>query len=187
MIRIDHCSSIAPVIAYSSTPSHDYRKRSTRRRHGGGCMHRIVRHLIAGASAAIVFPALCFAQFGAIAGVVKDSTGSAVPGVTVEAASPALIEKARTAVSDASGLYRVEDLRPGTYTVTFTKTGFSAVRYEGIDISEGFTAPANSTLTVGTVQQTITVSEQAPVVDVQNVNEQKTLVREELDALPRPG
>ena len=147
-------------------------------------MHRIVRHLIAGASAAIIFPALCLAQFGSVAGVVRDSTGAVLPGVTVEAASPALIEKARTAVSDGSGLYRVEDLRPGTYTVTFTKTGFSAVRYEGIDISEGFTAPVNGSLTVGAVQQTISVDAQAPVVDVQNVNEQKTLVREELDALP---
>src|SRR5579863_6867615 len=155
-----------------------------KRRHRGDCMHRIVQHLIAGVSAAIVFPALCLAQFGSVAGVVKDSTGSVVPGVTVEAASPALIEKARTAVSDASGQYRVEDLRPGTYSVTFTKAGFSTVRYEGIDISEGFTAPVNGSLTVGTVQQTISVEAQAPVVDVQSVNEQKTLVKEELDALP---
>jgi Carboxypeptidase regulatory-like domain len=147
-------------------------------------MHRIVRHVIAGVSTATIFPALCLAQFGSVAGVVRDSSGAAAPDVTVEAASPALIEKARTAVSDASGQYRVEDLRPGTYTVTFTKTGFSKARYEGIDISEGITVPVNGTLTVGTAQQTITVSEQATVVDVQNVNEQKTLVKEELDELP---
>jgi hypothetical protein len=147
-------------------------------------MGRIITYVMAGVSTLIIFPALSFAQFGAVAGVVRDATGAVIPGVAVEAASPALIEKARTAISDNSGQYRVEDLRPGTYTVTFTKTGFSTVRYEGIDISEGFTAPVNGSLAVGTVQQTITVAEQAPVVDVQTVSVQKTLVKEELDALP---
>ena len=147
-------------------------------------MRKIIWHLMAGASAVIIFPALSLAQFGSIAGVVRDSTGAAVPGVTVEAASPALIEKTRTAVSDESGQYRVEQLRPGTYTVTFTLSGFSTVRHEGIEISAGFTAPVNVSLKVGAVQETISVTEKAPVVDVQTVSQQRTLVKQELDALP---
>jgi hypothetical protein len=147
-------------------------------------MRTVIRHLAAGASAVIIFPALCFAQFGAIAGVVKDSTGAVLPGVTVEAASPALIEKTRTAVSDGAGQYKVEQLRPGVYTVTFTLTGFSTVRREGIEISAGFTAPVNTSLKVGAVSETIIVSAEAPVVDVQNISEQKTLQKEALDALP---
>ena len=147
-------------------------------------MREVIRHLVAGASAVIIFPALCFAQFGAIAGVVKDSSGAVLPGVTVEAASPALIEKTRTAVSDSAGQYKVEQLRPGVYTVTFTLTGFSTVRREGIEISAGFTAPVNASLKVGAVSETITVTGEAPVVDVQSSSQRKTLPKEALDALP---
>lgn len=123
-------------------------------------------------------------SFGAVTGVVRDSTGAVIPGVSVEAASPALIEKTRTAISAESGQYRVEQLRPGVYTVTFTLPGFRIVRREGIEISAGFTAPVNASLEVGSVGETITVEGQAPVVDVQTISEQKTLVKEELDALP---
>jgi hypothetical protein len=147
-------------------------------------MRTVIRHLVAGASAVIIFPALCFAQFGAIAGVVKDDTGAVLPGVTVEAASPALIEKTRTAISDSAGQYNVEQLRPGVYTVTFTLTGFSTVRREGIEISAGFTAPVNASLKVGAVAETITVTGEAPVVDVQSISQQRTLPKEALDALP---
>src|SRR5262245_63951620 len=80
---------------------------------------------------------------GAIAGVARDTTGAVLPGVTVEASSPALIEKVRTAVTDSSGNYKIVDLRPGTYTVTFTLPGFSTYKREGIDLSAGFTATAN--------------------------------------------
>src|SRR6185503_18529227 len=104
-------------------------------------MRGVFRYVVAGASAVLLFPALCFAQFGAIAGVVKDSSGAVLPGVTVEAASPVLIEKTRTAVSDSAGQYKLEQLRPGLYAVTFALTGFSAVRREGVAISAGFTAP----------------------------------------------
>src|SRR4030088_2938517 len=89
-----------------------------------------------------------FAQ-GSVAGVVKDSTGGVLPGVTVEAASPALIEKVRTAVTDNQGQYKIVDLRPGAYTVTFTLPGFSTIRREGIDLSAGFTANVNTDLRVG--------------------------------------
>ena len=122
-------------------------------------MREAVRHIVAGAFTVVVLPALCFAQFGAIAGVVKDSTGAVLPGVTVEAASPALIEKTRTAVSDSAGQYKVEQLRPGVYTVTFTLTGFSTVRREGVEISAGFTAPVNTSLKVGAVSETIDCSD----------------------------
>src|SRR5258708_3373062 len=86
-----------------------------------------------------LLPTSAFAQAGgSIAGVVKDSTGAVLPGVTVEAASPALIEKVRTAVSDEQGNYKIIDLRPGTYTVTFTLPGFSTYKREGITLSAGF-------------------------------------------------
>jgi hypothetical protein len=148
-------------------------------------MYRVTWRLMAGATAMIVFPALCLAQFGAIAGVVRDTSGAILPGVTVEAASPDVIEQARTAVSDSSGQYKIEQLRVGKYSVTFTKTGFSTFKEEGIEISAGFTAPVNGSLTVGAVQQTITVSEQGgPLVDVQNTAEEKTLVKSEVDSLP---
>jgi hypothetical protein len=147
-------------------------------------MREVIRYLVAGALAVLVFPALCFAQFGTIAGVVKDSSGAVLPGVTVEAASPALIEKERTAVSDSAGQYSVPQLRPGVYTVTFTLTGFSTVRREGIEISAGFVAPVNASLKVGAVAETITVTGEAPVVDVQSSSERKQLPKEALDALP---
>jgi len=147
-------------------------------------MRKFVRHLVASASAVFLFPALCFAQFGAIAGVVRDSSGAVLPGVTVEAASPALIEKTRTAVTDGAGQFKLEQLRPGVYDVTFTLTGFSTVRREGIEISTGFTAPVNASLKVGAVSETITVSGQAPVVNVQSAAEQKTLSKTAVDALP---
>jgi hypothetical protein len=136
------------------------------------------------AVAMIIFPALGLAQFGAIAGAVKDSTGAVIPGVTVEAKSPDVLETSRTAVSDSSGQYRIEQLRAGKYSVTFTKAGFSTVDEEGIEISAGFTAPVNASLRIGAVQETVTVSEQGPVVDVQNVAEEKTLLKEEVDSLP---
>jgi hypothetical protein len=147
-------------------------------------MRKQLWRLMASASAMIVFPALGLAQFGSIAGVVKDNSGAILPNVTVEASSPVLIEKSRTAVSDGSGQYRVEQLRPGTYTVTFTLSGFSTFRQDGIEISEGFTAPINATLNVGAVKDTITVEAQAPVIDVQDVSEHRTLLNQELDALP---
>jgi hypothetical protein len=150
-------------------------------------MRRIIWRLMASASAMIVFPVLGLAQFGSIAGVVRDGSGAILPNVTVEAASPVLIEKSRTATSDGSGQYRIEQLRPGTYTVTFTLSGFSTFRREGVEISEGFTAPVPATLNVGAVKDTITVEAQAPVVDVQDVSEHRTLVRQELDALPTAG
>src|SRR5256714_6946527 len=101
-------------------------------------------------------PASVFAQ-ASITGVVKDSSGAVLPGVTVEASSPALIERTRSAVTDGSGQYRIVDLRAGTYTVTFTLQGFSTVKREDIELTGSFTATVNAELKVGTIQETIVV------------------------------
>src|SRR5437870_2459917 len=119
-----------------------------------------------------------------IAGVVRDTSGAVMPGVSVEAASPALIEKVRSVVTDERGLYRIVDLRPGTYTVTFTLPGFSNFKREGIELTTSFTATINAEMKVGSVEDTVTVLEQAPVVDLQNVRTQTTIVRDTLDAIP---
>src|SRR5262245_49910540 len=96
----------------------------------------------------ILVPAGAFAQNSGIAGVVKDTSGAVLPGVTVEDASPALIEKVRTAITDDQGLYKITGLVSGNYTVTFTLTGFTTVRREGIDLASNFTAPIDAQLQV---------------------------------------
>ena len=123
-------------------------------------------------------------QNGSLAGVVTDSTGSLLPGVSVEASSAALIEKTRSAVTDGRGRYRVVDLRPGVYSVTFTLPGFSTVRRDAIELTVGFTAAVNAELTVGNVSETVTVQGATPVVDIQNVNQQRVMTREVIDAIP---
>lgn len=123
-------------------------------------------------------------QASGISGVVRDTSGLAMPGVTVEAASPALIEKVRTVTTDGEGRYSIVDLRPGTYTVTFTLTGFSTVKREGITLTSGFTATVNVSMQVGSLEETITVSGAAPVVDTTSMRKQETLNTNELEALP---
>jgi carboxypeptidase family protein len=149
---------------------------------------RAVRIAHVAMSSSLVFlPWIAWAQSttsGTIAGVVKDTTGAVLPGVTVEAASPALIEKVRTVVTDDQGQYKIVDLRPGIYTVTFTLTGFSTVKREGIELTTGFTAPVNAELKVGSLEETITVSGQSPVVDTQNTRQQKVLTREVIESVP---
>ena len=121
---------------------------------------------------------------GSIAGIVRDTTGAVLPGVTVEASSPALIEKVRSVVTDAQGNYKIVDLRPGTYTVTFTLPGFATYRREGIELSTAFTATANAEMRVGTIEETVTVTGASPVVDTQNTASQNVLSRQTLDSLP---
>src|SRR6202158_1232941 len=115
----------------------------------------------------LLMPAAWAQQASGIAGVVRDSSGGVLPGVSVEAASPALIEKVRSAVTDGEGRYSIVDLRPGTYSITFTLTGFNTVARQGIDLPSGFTASVNVTLNVGSLQETVTVTGESPVVDVQ--------------------
>jgi hypothetical protein len=124
------------------------------------------------------------AQNTGIAGVVKDPSGAVMPGVTVEAESPALIEKVRSVVTDGQGLYQIVDLRPGTYSVTFSLPGFSTVKRNGIEITASFIATVNAELSVGAVEQSITVTGQAASVDTHNVVQQKVLGEELRDALP---
>src|SRR4029434_2160314 len=114
-------------------------------------------------------PAALFAQATAsIAGVVQDASGAILPGVTVEASSPALIEKVRTVVTDSAGQYKIEQLRGGVYTVTFTLSGFSTLRREGIELSGSFTATVNAELKVGSLAETLTVTGESPLVDLQS-------------------
>jgi hypothetical protein len=121
---------------------------------------------------------------GTIAGVAKDTTGAVLPGVTVEATSPALIEKIRSVTTDSEGQYKIVELRPGIYTVTFTLGGFRAVRHEGIELTTGFTANVNADMQVGALEETIIVSGATPIVDTQNVRSQNVFSRDLLDALP---
>src|SRR5215510_4335084 len=134
----------------------------------------------------MLLPATAWAQAdsGNIAGVVRDTSGAVMPGVTVEAASPALIEKVRSVVTDGQGLYRIVDLRPGQYTVTFTLAGFNTFKRDGIVLTTGFTANVNAEMKVGALEETLTVTGEAPVVDTQNVEQQTTLSRDTLDAIP---
>src|SRR5687768_18456819 len=113
----------------------------------------------------VLLPAWADAQVvtGTIAGVVRDTSGAVMPGVTVEASSPVLIERVRTAVTDGQGLYRIVDLRPGPYTVTFTLPGFSTFRRDAFDLPAQFTATVNVELAVGSVEETLTVSGEAPI------------------------
>jgi hypothetical protein len=131
----------------------------------------------------VMVPASLWAQ-GAITGVVKDASGAVLPGVTVEAASPVLIEKVRTVVSDDTGQYRIVDLRTGTYTVTFTLPGFSTVKREGIELSGTFVATINADLKVGTLAETITVTGETPIVDVQSAKVQSTMNKDVIAAIP---
>ena len=132
---------------------------------------------------AVLLPAAAFAQ-SSITGTVKDTSGAVLPGVTVEAASPVLIEKVRSAVTDNAGQYRIVDLRPGTYTVTFTLTGFSPVKREGYVLAADFVATLNADLKVGGIEETITVSGESPIVDVQTTKQQRTLDIDLLQSVP---
>ena len=128
-------------------------------------------------------PGLAFAQ-SSISGIVKDTTGAVLPGVTVEASSDVLIEKVRSSVTDAGGLYRIVDLRPGVYTVTFTLPGFSTFKRDGLEMASDFTATVNADLRVGSLEETITVTGESPIVDVQSARRQRTLDSELVQSLP---
>ena len=128
-------------------------------------------------------PSLALAQ-SAIAGVVRDTSGAVLPGVTVEASSPALIEKVKSATSNEAGQYRIVDLRPGTYTVAFKLAGFSTVLREGIVLEANFTAPINVEMRVGTLEESITVTGESPVVDVQTSSRREVVSQDLIETLP---
>jgi len=131
----------------------------------------------------LILPSAAFAQ-AAITGVVKDPSGGVLPGATVEASSPVLIEKVRTVVTDASGQYRIVDLRPGSYTVTFSLQGFGTVKREGIELSGNFVATVNGDLKVGSLEETITVTGESPIVDVQSTRTQSIIDKDVIAAIP---
>ncbi len=144
---------------------------------------RALKVILSSIACLVLVPAAAYAQ-ASIAGVVKDPSGAVLPGVTVEAASPALIERVRSVVTDGSGQYKVVDLRPGTYSVTFALPGFSALKREGIELAGSFTATVNADLRVGAVEESVTVTGDTPVVDIQSVTQQRVLGKEVLDAIP---
>jgi hypothetical protein len=150
-------------------------------------MRRVVFGTILVWAGLLLVPAALSAQgtgSAAITGTARDASGAVLPGVTVEASSPALIEKVRTTITDDKGEYKIIELRTGTYTLTFTLTGFSTFKRDGLDLSPNFTATVNATLGVGAIQETVTVSGSTPLVDVQNVSQQRTFSKEQLDAVP---
>src|SRR5438128_2386676 len=152
---------------------------------GGDSMLQACRTRVGLAAWLMLIPRLTFAQINAgIAGSVKDSTGAILPGVTVEASSPVLIEKSRSVVTDGAGEYKIVELRPGTYSVTFTLPGFNTVRREGIALTTGFTATVNAVLTVGSVAETITVSGASPVIDLQNTKQTRVMAQEVIETIP---
>ena len=140
---------------------------------------------VAALAALALVPGLAHAQPASqFTGVVTDNTGGILPGVTVEASSPALIEGSRVAITDGAGRYLLVDLRPGIYNITFTLPGFSTVLVEEQELPAGFTANVDAVLSVGALEETVTVSGEAPVVDVQSISQAEVLDREVLDAIP---
>ncbi len=135
------------------------------------------------AAVSILVPAAAFAQ-ATIAGTARDTSGAVLPGVSVEASSPALIEKVRTGVTDDRGLFRIVSLPPGTYTVTFSLTGFNQIKREGIELSGAFTAQIDVAMTVGGVSETVTVAASTPIVDVQSIRRQTTISNDVLTSIP---
>jgi hypothetical protein len=145
--------------------------------------NRIATVALAALAALVVLPGVAHAQ-SAIAGVVRDTSGGVLPGVTVEASSDVLIEKVRTAVSDGQGQYKIVDLRPGTYVVTFTLPGFQTYRRENVELPTNFTATINGEMRVGAIEESVTVSAQSPIVDVQSAVHTQVLNRDALDNIP---
>src|SRR2546426_2608298 len=123
---------------------------------------------------AVVAPTAAYAQ-ASIVGAIRDTSGAGLPGVTVEASSPALIEKKRSGVTSGTRQYAIENLRPGTYTVTFSLAGFASFKREGIELTGTFIANVNAELRVGGVAETVTVTGETPIVDVPSARTQQTL------------
>ncbi len=124
-------------------------------------IRRLAASFVVGILWAVVVPATASAQ-SAIAGTITDNTGAVMPGVTVEAASPVLIEKVRSVVSDGQGRYTIIDLRPGTYTISYSLPGFTTAVREGLFLPADFVATVNIQLSVGALEESVTVTGQNP-------------------------
>ena len=127
---------------------------------------RFAIHFLLGLAALLLVPVSVFGQ-SSITGVVRDTSGSVMPNVSVEASSPALIERSRAVTTDAQGRYQILDIRPGTYAVTFTLTGFKTTRREGVDVPADTSVPLFVELGVGSVEETVEFQAETPVVDRQ--------------------
>ncbi len=132
-----------------------------------------------------LLPILASAQ-SAIVGTVKDTSGAIMPNVTVEASSPVLIEKTRTVTTNGQGRYEIVDLRPGSYSLTFTMAGFKTVKRDGVDVPANTSVPIYIEMGVGAVGETVEVQAVAPVVDVENAANHTILTREIQDSIPVP-
>src|SRR5690348_9745338 len=141
--------------------------------------------LSAGVLVLILLPRAASAQ-STIEGIVKDTSGAVMPGVTVTASSPALIERSRTVTTNGQGRYEIVDLRPGTYSMTFSATGFKTQQRDGIDVPANVSVPIYAELGLGSVGETVEVQALAPVVDVENAANHQILTREIQDAIPAP-
>ena len=144
---------------------------------------RVTKALLGAAALVLALPLAAYAQ-ATISGLVRDASGGVLPGVTAEASSPVLIEKVRSAVTDSTGRYTIPDLRPGTYRVTFTLPGFRTVVREGVELSGTAVFDVNADLQVGGVQETITVSGETPVVNLQSTTRQAVMDQEVVTAIP---
>src|SRR5579872_688474 len=143
---------------------------------------RYVRHFLAVLAILVLFATFASAQ-STISGQAKDSSGAVMAGVTVEASSPALIERSRTATTNGEGRYAIVDVRPGTYTVTFTMQGFSQIKQQ-VEVPSNVTVPVDAVMQVGAVGQTVEVQAQVATVDVENVAHPEVLSRTDMDSLP---
>jgi hypothetical protein len=146
-------------------------------------MNRLLLQVASGCLLMLLASANAYAQ-ASISGLIEDATGGVLPGVAVEASSPALIERVRTATTDGAGRYTIVDLRPGIYTVTFTLPGFSTVRREGIELTGAAVVQVNADLRVGALEETLTVTGAAPVVDVQSVRREFVVDKDMMNTLP---
>jgi hypothetical protein len=135
----------------------------------------LLRKIVVVLSWLVILPASAYAQ-ASISGVVKDVSGAVLPGVTIEASSPVLIEKSRSAVTDGTGQYRIPDLLPGSYTVTFTLSGFATLKRDGVEVAGGGVTTISEALRVGNVSETITVTGETPVVDVQTSTKRQVVL-----------
>ena len=145
-------------------------------------MNRMLIRLLVVMALLVAGPSLATAQ--SLAGTVRDTSGAVLPGVTIEASSPALITKVRTGVTDETGQYRIPDLPPGTYKVTFTLPGFATVVREGVELTGGGVMTIGADMRVGALQETITVTGESPVVDVQTARQQTVVDGDIVRALP---
>jgi hypothetical protein len=144
---------------------------------------RRLKYVLLVLAGALLLPSVAAAQ-GTLTGTVKDGSGAILPGVTVEAASPALTEKSRTVVSDGAGQYRIINLPPGTYTLTFTLPGFSTFKRDGIELAGSAVLTIPAEMKVGAIEETVTVTGETPIVDVQSVRRETVISNDVIAALP---